>query len=333
VQIRGSCLAVTSPRVIEIATGEAIGFEELGGVEVHDKTTGQIDLVADDEAHAVELVRRTLSYLPQNAWEEPARTPWDGHVKRDERLYDIVPMRRQRAYDMRVVLRHLTDDDAIHELKPNFERSLITAFGRMAGRSVGFIASQPMYYAGALSPDSCDKASAFVCLCDAYNIPIVFLQDVPGFMVGKHVEHHNMLGRAIRFFEALALAEVPRLSVVLRKAFGLAYFSLSGSGMGNHALAAWPSAEISFMDPQVGVNVVHGGKLQAADDAGATRQGLIEEWTLDTDPEGAAGTMEVDEVIDPADTRAWLCTHLDRLRVPVPPWGQFKPLASWPTCY
>ena len=333
IQTRGTCLAVTSPRVIEIATGEKIGFEELGGTEVHERITGQIDLTAGDEDDAMRLVREVLSYLPQNAWEAPSRMAWDGSTEPDPRLREIVPTRRTRAYDMRHVLRRLTDDEKVLELKPNYGRSLITAFGRMAGVSVGFVASQPMHYAGALSPEACDKATAFLCLCDAFNIPLIFLQDTPGFMVGKHVEHHNLLARAIRFLEALGLCQVPRFTIVLRKAFGLAYFSLGGSRMGAHALAAWPSAEISFMDPQVGVNVVHAGRLAEAGDTQAERARLIAEWTRDTGPEGAAGTMEIDEIIDPAQTRPWLCTHLDRLHIQPPPWGQRKPLAWWPTCY
>lgn len=335
IQVRGSCLAVTSPRVIEIATGEKIGFEELGGPDVHDKQTGQIDLVAEDEDDAIALIRKLLGYLPQNAWTLPTRLPWDGNVDRDERLYDLVPTRRTRAYDMRNLLRHLTDDRDILELKPNFGRSLITAFGRMAGRTVGFVASQPMFYAGALSPEACDKATAFVCLADANNIPLVFLIDTPGFMVGRQVEHNNLLARAIRFMEALSLCQVPRLTVVTRKAFGLAYFSLGGSRMDSHMLAAWPSAEISFMDPQVGVNVVHAGRLADMDDdaAAAERETLVAEWSRDTGPEGAAGVMEIDEIIDPADTRRWLCTHIDRMRIDVPDWGAHKPLAHWPTCY
>jgi methylmalonyl-CoA decarboxylase subunit alpha len=332
-QVRGSCLAVTSPRVFEIATGEKIGFEELGGVDVHDRLTGQIDRAAETEAEAIEQVKAFLSYMPQNAWEEPARTRWDGNFDRDEAIYDLVPLRRTRGYDMRRVLHRLTDDGQFFELKPNFGRSAITALGRIAGRSVGFIASQTTQIAGALTPQSCDKTTAFICLCDAFNIPLIYLQDCPGFMVGREVEHGRILSRAITMIEAMAQCRVPRLTIVLRKAFGLAYFALSGSGMGSHALAAWPSAEIGFMDPQVGVNVVHAGKLANNPDAEAERQRLIAEWSSDTGPEGAAGIMELDEIIDPAETRAWLRRELDRLRIDVPRWGERKPLAYWPTCY
>jgi acetyl-CoA carboxylase carboxyltransferase component len=235
---------------------------------------------------------------------------------------------------MRRVLATLTDDGEVFELKPNFGRSSITALGRVAGRTVGFVASNPMFSAGALTPESCDKDTAFVCTCDAFNIPLVFLQDVPGFMVGRQVEHNRILAKAIMFQEALALCRVPRLTVVMRKAFGLAYFSLGGgSHLGASSVVAWPGAEISFMDPQVGVNVVHAEDLARAQDTQAERARLVAEWSNDTGPEGAAGVMEIDEIIDPAETRAWIRTHLERLRIEPPPWGERKPLAWWPTCY
>ncbi|WP_281018921.1 MULTISPECIES: carboxyl transferase domain-containing protein [unclassified Minwuia] len=335
IQVEGTCLAVTSPRVIEIATGEKIGFEELGGTSVHDRMTGQIDRVAKDEDDAIDQVRTLLGYLPQNCWEEPPRTAYDTNIGPDDKISDLVPMKRTRAYDMRRVLRRMTDDGSIFELKPNFGRSLITAFGRIAGRSVGFVASQPVIYAGALSPDACDKATAFLSLCDANNIPLIFMQDTPGFMVGRQVEHANLLAKAIRFAEALALVEVPRLTVVMRKAFGLAYFSLSGSSMGGRAVAAWPSAEISFMDPAVGVNVVYADKLAKLDPEarGAEHARLMAEVARDTGPNAAAGAMQVDEIINPADTRAWLAHHVSRMHIDIPPRGSFKPLATWPTCY
>ncbi|MFN0095439.1 MAG: acyl-CoA carboxylase subunit beta [Dehalococcoidia bacterium] len=333
IQQRGTCLAVSSPRVIEIATTERVSFEELGGVDVHARHTGQLDHIAEDNDDVTRLIRESLAYLPQHAWEAPARLPWDGRLERDERIYDLVPLRRQRAYDMRKVLAHLTDDGAHFELKPDFARSLITALGRVAGRVVGFVASQPMHNAGALTPEACDKATSFLALCDSFNIPLIFLQDQPGFLVGKRVEHDKLLSKAIMFLEALAMVSVPRLTVVLRKAFGLAYFSLSGNEMGGDRVLAWPSAEISFMDPEVGVNVVHGEKLRAAADSEAERRRLIAEWTTDTDPFGAAGIMRIDEVIDPAETRKWLRMEVDRMHIEVPRWGERKPLAYWPTCY
>lgn len=332
VQVRGACLAVTSPRVIEIATGEQVGFEELGGVDVHLRKTGQIDVAAASEDDAFRLMREFLSYLPSNCWSDPPRTAWDGGLAPDERLYDLVPVQRTRGYDMRRVIRRLVDGGRSLELKPEFGRSLVTCLARMGGRSVGIIASNPMFQAGVLDPASCDKATQFVCLCDSFNIPLIFLQDVPGFIVGKQAEHDRLLHKAIMFLEALAQTEVPRITVVLRKAFGLAYYSLSGSHMGGELVVAWPSAEISFMDPAVGVNVVYAEKLRTAEDGAAERERLIAAWSEDTTPYGAAGIMGIDEVIDPAETRPFLIRALDKLAVAPPARGHRKPLQSWPTC-
>ncbi|MDF1736577.1 MAG: carboxyl transferase domain-containing protein [Minwuia sp.] len=333
VQLRGSCMAVTSPRVVEIATSEKVSFEDLGGVGVHEKITGMIDRTAETEDEAFQMIKDFLSYLPSNAWELPPEHDWPGPAPVDEGIYDLVPMRRTRAYDMRKVLRYLSDDDRIFELKPRFGGSVITALSRLGGKTVGFIASQPMHYAGALTPNSCDKITSFICLCDAFNIPIVFLQDVPGFMVGTKVEHDRLLSRAIMLVEALSICRVPRISLVFRKAFGLAYFAMGGTNMGSEVVATWPSAELSFMDPDVGVNVVHGGRLAEAEDAAAERAALIEQWTEDTDPYDGAGIFGIDEIIDPAETKRWLQSQVRRVRTKPKPWGQPNPLAYWPTCY
>lgn len=335
IQVRGSCLAVSSPRVIEIATGERISLEDLGGVPVHLRKTGQIDLAADDEQHALALVRDVLSYLPQNRWSKPAALPCPA-IEPDEQLQALVPAERNRAYDMHRIIRRLVDQTsagpAFLELKPEFGRQLITGFARMGGRAVGFLASNPMFSAGALDPNCCDKATRFICLCDSYNVPLLFLQDVPGFIVGRQPEHDRLLNKAIMFMEALSLAEVPKVTVVLRKAFGLAYYALAGNDMGGDFLFAWPGAEISFMDPAVGVNVVHAGKLRDSADPDGERARLIADWSKDTAPYGAAGIMNIDEIIDPAETRAVLIRALAECDRPAPAPEYRKPLASWPTC-
>jgi acetyl-CoA carboxylase carboxyltransferase component len=336
IQVKGSCLSVTGPRVVEMATGEAIDNEALGGTSVHAKVTGQIDRVAEDEDDAIAQVKAFLSYLPDNAWSEAARTPWDGRLEDDDAICDLVPLRRTRAYDVRKVVAHLSDDGHLFEIKPDFGRSLTTALARVAGRSVGFIASNPMFFAGAITPDACDKATRFICLCDAFNLPIVFLQDVPGFMVGRKAEHERLLTKTIQFAYALGQAEVPRFTIILRKAFGLSFFSLGGSHMGSERILAWPNAEIGFMDPVVGANVLYADQLKAAPDR-AARDAMVEQiaqgFRKDTNPDGAAGIMAIDEIIAPAETKRWLRAEIARVRVKVPPAGGWKPLSTWPTCF
>ncbi len=319
VQVRGTTMAVTSPRVIQSATGEQIGAEELGGVDVHASVTGQIDLVAETEEDAYAYVRQFLSYLPANSW---SRAPVAAHpsVNPDPGLGELVPAERRRAYDMRRVIRRLTDGDWL-ELRPQFGRSILTGLARIGGSSVGLIASQPMQQAGVLTPDACDKAVRLICLCDAFDLPIVFLQDCPGFLVGQKVEHSRMLYKAILLLEAVSLARAPKLTIVLRKGFGLAYFTLGGNDMGTDLLCCWPSAEISLMDPEVGANVVDGAPTDVTT---ASMQADVGPW-------GAAGIMKVDEIIDPADTRPVLARALARLAGREP--GGERPLASWPTCW
>lgn len=333
VQMRGTCMAVSSPRVIEVATGEQVDFEELGGVEMHAQFTGQIDEIAEDELEAFQHIRRWLSFMPQTAESVPARLPWDENFAAfDETLPTLVPKRRNRGYDMRRILPRLTDDGEFYELRPWYGSSLITALGRVGGRSVGFIASNPYFFAGSIDAAGCDKATHFTCLCEAFNIPIIFLQDVPGFFVGKEAERAGILTKILRWFQALALATVPKITFIIRKAYGMAFFSMAGTNSNNDLIYAWPGADISFMDPRVGVNVVHGKRIAAAADPDAERERILTDSPdFDTAPWGAAGQFHIDDVIDPRATRAVILQSLESLcgeRFPRP--VAERPLLSWP---
>ena len=335
VMTRGSTLAVTSPKVFEVATGEVISFEEVGGVDVHARLTGQIDLgvESDDEAYAA--IRRWLSYLPSNIGQVAPRSEPAGPIESDPELAAMVPARRTRGYDMRRVVARICDPGSTFELQPQFARSATTGLARIDGWPIGYIANNPMFNAGVLDPEACQKIVRLCTLCDSFNLPIVWLVDVPGFMVGKRVEHDRMLHWGMRMMQALQLASTPTLTVCVRKAFGLAWQAMNGAGMVNQGLYAWPGAEIGFMDPEVGVNVAYGSKLDQIDDPEAReaeRLALVAEIADATSPYEAAGTMRIDEVIDPADTRPILARDLAMLAGrPVPP-PEARVLASWSTC-
>jgi methylmalonyl-CoA decarboxylase subunit alpha len=324
VQLEGTCLAVTSPLVVEVATGEHVEGESLGGTAVHARVTGQADLVAATPEDAYAHVRRFLSYLPAHTGERPERRE-GGALDPDPELAALVPRRRTRAYDMRRVLDRVVDDGSLLVLGPDYGRSLLTALARLHGHAIGVIASQPKFFAGALDPAACEKAVRLLCLCDAFDLPVVFVQDVPGFFVGRQVEHDGMLKHAIRLQTALSLSQTPKLTVLVRKSYGLAYFSLGGNDTGVDTVYAWPGAEISFMDPLVAANVVSGGDAERRDAALGAMEAA-------TDPYGAAGLMAVDEIIDPADTRAVLARALGRFAGRPPARGWERPLASGPTC-
>ena len=313
VQVRGSVLAITSPRVIEVATGQQVSNETLGGADVHDRRTGQIDLAVDTDDEAYEAIRRFLSFMPSRAGNLPPRLP-SSVIEPDNAIAEAVPDKRTQTYDMRALIELLVDDGDLLELKPNFGASIVTGLARIDGWSVGVIASQPAFAVGSLTPDACSKATRLLCLCDAFGLPVVFVQDTPGFLVGTDVEHDRLLARSMLFLEALSIARVPRLSLVVRKAFGLAFFSMGGSNMGSDLLVAWPGAEIGFMDPVVGANVLHADRLAGL--AGEARRDelyrLAAQLGADSDPRAIAAAMNLDDVIEPADTRVVLAEALAR---------------------
>jgi acetyl-CoA carboxylase carboxyltransferase component len=334
VQVKGTCLAVTSPRVIEVATGETVTSEELGGSDVHARTTGLVDAVAADDAAALAAVRQFLSYLPSNGDQLPPRSACPP-IGADDRVLAAVPRDRRRGYDAHVLVSCLVDDGDFFELQPQFGRSVLTGLARIGGHSVGLIASQPQYAAGALTPDSCDKAARLICLCDAFGLPVLMLQDTPGFLVGTRVEHERLVAKAMLLQQAYALARVPKITVLLRKGFGMGYFAMGGNDAGGDLLYAWPGAEIGFMDPVVGANVIYAAELAGLPDAARAerRAELAEELAHDTDVLGPAGIMKIDEVIDPCETRGLLARALDRFanRAPVP--AAQRPLTWWPTSW
>jgi acetyl-CoA carboxylase carboxyltransferase component len=335
IQIKGAVMAVSGPPVLAAATGENVTPEQLGGWELHAKVTGQVDLFAEDEAHCIDLVKRVLGYLPDNADElPPVRPGGDPADRRLDDVLDVVPARAKVAYDMHKIVDRILDRGSVLELKPLYDPSLITALGRLDGHVVGVVANNPMQRAGAMGPGACEKATAFICLCDSFHIPLVFLHDTPGFFVSKAAEEKKMPLKIMTFIEALHHSTVPRVSVVIRKSYGMAHCNMSGGNMRSDYLVAWPTADVSFMAPEAAASVVFGRKVDDYDDPAGPRAELVERMKRMNEPWEAAGVGLFHDVIDPRDTRRVLVDALRRARGPRGEGGRSeRRLASWPRMF
>ncbi|MEZ4511313.1 MAG: carboxyl transferase domain-containing protein [Chloroflexota bacterium] len=335
IQVKGAIFAVGGPAILTIATGEQSTPEELGGWELHARQTGQVDLFAENDAHCLWLVRQVLSYFPSSADQlppvYPATDPPDSRV---EALLDVVPEDPKQVYDMHHVVELLADAGSVLELKPEFDGSLITALARLDGHSVGILANNPLVTAGAMGPGACEKAASFIALCDSFHIPLIFLHDTPGFLIGKGAEERKMPLKIMTWIEALQRSTVPRVSVIVRKSYGMAHCNMAGGNMGCDALLAWPTAEVSFVAPEVAVSIVHGRRLAQLDDPEAARQALMAELYRANAPWAAAGRNFVDKVIDPRDTRWELIRALRRARGSGGENGRSRRLlANWPRMF
>lgn len=317
IQVKGATMAVAGPSIMEVATSEQATKEELGGWELHAKETGQVDLFAEDEKDCLHLVRRALQYFPNNADELPSIASCsEAPDKRLEKIFNVVPSNPKFGYDMHHVIRMISDPDSLLELKPFFDGSLITCLARLDGHVVGFLANNPMVNAGAMGPGACEKAAGFICMCDSFHIPLIFLHDTPGFLVGKAAEQRKMPLKIMTFIEALNKTTVPRISVIIRKSYGQAHFNMSGGNMRSYALFAWPTAEVSFMDPEVAVNVAYGRRLEGMEEnkREELRKELLEELIKNCGPWEAAGHNLIDKIIHPEDTRREIIMALGRAR-------------------
>jgi len=299
-----SSMSLGGARLVEAATGEKTTDHEMGGSHVHCHISGVGDLEVEDDERCIAAVREYLSFLPSNNREKaPTKATTDARDRRLEDIGKIVPANPRAAYDMRKVIKRLVDDGHFFEIKPTWAKNLVTAFGRFDGESVGIVASQPMVKGGALDVDAADKAARFVTLCDAFNVPLLFLQDVPGFIVGTEVEKQGIIRHGAKMLYAVSEASVPKVTVVLRKAYGAGYFVMCGRGYQPDALFAWPTAEISVMGPEGAVNIIFNKQIAAAEDPDAERQKYVAMIREQIDPYVAASWAMVDDVIDPADTR------------------------------
>ncbi len=304
---RGS-MALAGPHLTKAVTGEDVTQEELGGSKVHTRISGVGDLEVDSDEDCIRAIRDYLSYFPSHCEEAPPRREVADPVdRRDEELLDILPESPRKPYDMYDVIGHIVDDGEWFDLKPRFARTIITCLARMGGRPVGIVANQPRHLGGILENDSADKAARFINLCDAYGIPLLFLQDVPGFMVGTKVERAGIIRHGAKMLYAVSRATVPKVTVVVRKAYGAGYYVMCGRAYEPDLIVAWPSAEISVMGPEGAVNIIFRKQIEAAEDPDATRAEMIEGIRRTIDPYIAAGNAMVDDIIDPRETRPVVC--------------------------
>lgn len=332
VQVKGSAMGVSGPRVLEIALGEKVTDEELGGWKVHAEITGNVDRVVENEEECFETIRKFLSYMPSHNNETPPESPIpEGSGAEMDKILDFLPEKRNRAYDMHHILRCIADRESLFIIKPMFGMSVITALARVKGSVVGIIANQPMFNAGAMDTDGIDKVISFLCLCDSFNVPLLFFHDIPGFLVGKEAERRRVAARVMNYMNALGLLTVPRISIIVRKTYGMAFWNMCGSGCGTDFIVAWPSAEMSFVDPAIAANVVYGGKVSDADRNSEEWQRFLQNMVDDASPYGAAGMHYIHDVIDPAETRNYIARALEIARNNIRNGiGEHK-LANWPT--
>ncbi|MEX2618361.1 MAG: carboxyl transferase domain-containing protein [Alphaproteobacteria bacterium] len=305
---KGATMAVASSRVTSLAINQPVTNEELGGWKMHTATSGLVDTAVDTDEEAIDLCKRFLSYLPAHNMEAPPVVPVpQGSNDAIERITDIVPIERQKVYNMRHVVEVIADRDSVFEMKPRYGRSILTALARVDGRTVGFLANNPLYKGGAADPDACAKAASFLVFCDSFNIPIVMLVDVPGFLIGVDGERKAAPGKIINWMNAQSLCTVPKITIVLRKSYGQAYVNMGGN-KNSDEFALWPTADVGFMDPNTAVNVVYGIKREDDPEEYARR---VEQLARDAAPWELAAMYEAQDVIAPQETRQHVINMLD----------------------
>lgn len=326
---KGATMAVASSRVTSVAINQPVEPEELGGWKLHTEKTGLVDYAADTDQQVLDLVKTYLSYLPQSAREAPALTPVpEGSNEAAAAILDHFPASATQVYDSKKIINCIVDSGSAFELKPRFGKSLVTTLARLGGRSVGIIASNPLHRGGAIDVDSMRKATSFIVLCDSFNLPLIFLVDQPGFLIGIDGEKRWAPGRIMNWMNALSQVTVPRISLTIRKNFGQAYLNMGG---GRHAdiSAAWPTANFGFMDPKTGVNILHG--LKREDDPERFDK-LVDQISQDSSAFALAGLFETQAVIHPAETRQFLISVLDVQCGSGNFVGEHH-LANWPTSF
>jgi acetyl-CoA carboxylase carboxyltransferase component len=309
-----SAMAIASPRMVEMVTGEEIDLADLGGPEVHTRHSGSADMVAEDEHHARDLVAQLVGYLPDNSDEDPPRAESRDPAASPAGIDSVVPAEPNEGYDVHRVIERVADAGSVLELQPEYGPEIVTAFAQIDGRPVGVVANQPARRAGAIFPDAAAKAAGFIWKCDAFNVPLLYLCDTPGFMAGSQVEKEGILEQGKKMIYATSSATVPKQCVVTRKAYGAGIYAMGGPAYDPESTIALPSGEIAIMGPEAAINAVYANKLDAIDEPeerARREQELREQYREDIDVHRMASEVVIDEVVPPGDLRDQLAARFE----------------------
>lgn len=301
-----SKMFITGPNVIETVLGEKISQEDLGGARVHAEITGNAHFYALSEKECLQQIKELISYIPHNNEEKAAKVePKKPKFKKN--IENIIPSNPKLPYDVREIIYALVDDSKFFEVQELFAPNIVIGFARMDGETVGFVANQPMYLAGVLDCDASDKAARFIRFCDAFNIPLVTLEDIPGYLPGVDQEHAGVIRHGAKVLYAYSEATVPKITVILRKAYGGGYIAMNSRHLGADFTFAWPEAEIAVMGPEGAANIIFKKEIMEAEDPDAMRQQKVKEYIEKfANPFVAAGKGYIDAVIEPLETRELL---------------------------
>ncbi len=310
-----SYMFITGPDVIKLVTHEEVTKDQLGGAHTHNETSGVAHFMCRDDAECLSMVRELLSFIPSNNLEDPPRKPCTDPIDRlDEKLDTLIPDQSNMPYDMKDVIRTVVDGGYFFEIHEHYAKNIVVGFARFNGKPVGIVANQPAMLAGTLDINASDKAARFIRFCNAFNIPLLTFVDVPGFLPGVEQERGGIIRHGAKLLFAYSAATVPKITLVLRKAYGGAYIAMCSKGLGADRVVSWPTAEIAVMGAEGAAEIVFRHEIDAAEDQAARRKELVDEYRETfANPYVAAGRRLVDDIIEPAETRKYLAQALESL--------------------
>ncbi len=306
---------ITGPKVVKAVTGSDVTAQELGGAEVHSCISGVAHFEYEDDESCLNGVKKLLSYLPQNMDEKPPVNTDYTSEDYSDKLESIVPDNQRKVYDVKEVIRMITDQDSLFEIQENYAKSIVTAFSRIDGEVIGIVANQPQILGGSLDVDASEKAARFIRFCDCFNIPLLTLVDIPGFLPGKQQEHGGIIRKGAKLLYAYAEATVPKITLIMRKAYGGAYIAMNSKGMGADVVFAWPIAETAVMGAEGAADILYRKQIEESDDPDGKRDRLVKDYEKNyMNPYIAAKRGFVDEIILPGETRAKIAESFRALK-------------------